>query len=161
MRVELSQQHINDGIRRSCRQCAVALAVESKLGKAVKVTSQFVHVGRYHWDDISLGEERIAKVGKKLRFFINDFDTEPKAVKPVTLELAAEVLEIVGDYAPIESYLIHHVNHPQILGPCGCIECEFGKDAFTEAERAKMEVFDGRKPSEAKSVENSGEDQSV
>ena len=138
MRIELTQQHIKDGIRRSCRMCAVALALSEGLDKPVKVTSQFVHVAKYHWDDISLGEERIAKIGKKLRFFINDFDTEPKTVKPVMLELADEVLEIVGDYAPIESYLIHHVNHPQILGPCGCIECEFGKDAFTEAERAKM-----------------------
>ena len=138
MRIELTQKHISDGIRRSCRYCAVALAMSDALGKAVKVTSQFVHAKKYHWDDISLGEERIAKVGKKLRFFINDFDTEPKAVKPLTLELKDGVMEIEGDYEPIEPYQIHHIEHAQIKGKCGCIECEFGKNSFTEAQRAKM-----------------------
>ena len=138
MRIKLTQQHISDGLRRSCRQCAVALAMNGALGMAVKVTSQFVHAKKYHWDDISLGEERIAKVGKKLRFFINDFDTEPKAVKPITLELNDAIVEIVGDYEPMQAYLIHHIEHPQIQGKCGCIECEFGVDVFTEAERAKM-----------------------
>ena len=139
MRIELTQQHINDGLRRSCRQCAVALAMNDALGKAVKVTSQFVHVKKYHWDDISLGEERIAKVGKKLRFFINDFDTKPQAVKPITLDFSDGIVDIVGDYEPMQVYLIHHIPpQPQIQGKCGCIECEFGKGVFTEAERAKM-----------------------
>ena len=139
MRIELTEQHIKDGLRRSCRQCAVALAMNDGLGKAGKVTSQFVHAKKYHWDDISLGEERIAKVGKKLRFFINDFDIEPKAAKPLTLELEDGLVEIVGDYEPIEPYQIHHIAEQyHIQGKCGCIECEFGKDSFTEAQRAKM-----------------------
>ena len=139
MRIELTAKHINGGIRRSCRQCAVALALADKLDKAVKVTSQFVHVAKYHWDDISLGDERIAKVGRKLRFFINDYNTKPKACKPIPLELSDSLLEIVGDYEPLQTYRVHHVApHPQILGPCGCIKCEFGASAFTKAERAKM-----------------------
>ena len=139
MRIELTQQHIIDGLRRSCRQCAVALAMNDALGKAVKVTGQFVHAKKYHWDGISLGEERIAKVGKRLRFFINDFDTDPKAVKPITLELSDGIVEIVGDYEPMQAYQIHHVSESyHVQGKCGCIECEFGKGVFTDAERAKM-----------------------
>ena len=139
MRIELTQQHISDGLRRSCRQCAVALAMNDALGKAVKVTSQFVHAKKYHWDDISLGEKRIAKVGKRLRFFINDFDTAPKAVKPITLELSDGLVEIVGDYEPIKPYKIYHVPESyHVQGKCGCIECEFGVEVFTEAERAKI-----------------------
>lgn len=82
---------------------------------------------------------RFGRIGRKLRFFINDFDTEPKAVKPLTIEWKDGVAEAVGEYEPLRSYLIHHTApHPQIQGKCGCIVCDFGKDAFTEAERAQM-----------------------
>lgn len=137
MRIELTQHHIKHGLRRSCRQCAVALALGDGLGKPMKVTGQFAYESNNSWDCVT-GGERIAKIGRKLRFFINDFDTEPKAVKPVTLDFSNGIVDIVGDYEPMQSYLIHHIEHPQIQGKCGCIECEFGKDVFSEAERAKM-----------------------
>ena len=139
MRIELTQDHINNGLRRSCRQCAVALALEAGLAKPVKVTSQFFHDAKYHLDDISLGEGRLGKIGRKLRFFINDFDAEPKAVRPITMEFKDGLLEIVGSYEPIESYVVHHVPESfHVKGPCGCIKCEFGKDSFTPKERSKL-----------------------
>ena len=139
MRIELKQEHINGGIRRSCRQCAVALALADGLCKPVKVTGQFVHVGKYHWDDVSLSEERIAKVGVQLRFFVNDFDAQPNQCEPITLEMKDGIVDIVGEYIPRSAFLVHHVEpQPHIQGKCGCIECEFGKDAFTRDQRHKM-----------------------
>ena len=137
MQIELTQDHINDGLRRSFRQCAVALAMADGLGEPMKVTGQFVYKSTNSWDSVT-SDERIAKVGRKLRFFINDFDTEPKAVNPIVLELRDGLAEIAGDYEPMQEYQIHHIEHPQIQGKCGCIECEFGKGVFTESERAKM-----------------------
>ena len=139
MRIELRQDHINNGLRRSCRQCAVALALEAGLSKPVKVTSQFFHDAKYHWDGISLGEGRLGKIGRKLRFFINDFDADKKAVRPITMEFKDGLLEIVGDYEPMESYVVHHVPESfHIKGQCGCIKCEFGEDSFTPKERSKL-----------------------
>ena len=139
MRIELTQQHINDGIRRSCRQCAVALALSEGLGKPVKVTGRFIHESNFGWDSVSGGEDRIGRTGRKLRFFINDFDTEPKAVKPLTIEWKDNVAEIVGEYEPLRAYFVHHgAESYHVKGKCGCIECEFDKGAFTEVERAKM-----------------------
>ena len=139
MRIELRQDHINNGLRRSCRQCAVALALEAGLGKPIKVTSQFFHDAKYDWDNISLGEGRLGKIGRKLRFFINDFDAQPKAVRPISLVFEDGLLEIVGDYEPIESYVVHHIPESyHIKGRCGCIKCEFGEDSFTPAERSKL-----------------------
>lgn len=134
MRIELTAQHINKGLRRSCRQCAVALALEEGLGKPVKVTGQFVHVGKYHWDNVSLSEERIAKVGKDLRFFINDFDSNPKQCEPITLEMKDGIVDIVGEYIPRSAFLIHHVE-PQyhIQGQCGCIKCDLARTHSQES----------------------------
>lgn len=143
MRVELNQNHIDTGVKKSCRQCAVALAMEEALGEPVKVTSQHIHKARYDsWDDISLGEERIAKVGKGLRFFIYDFDYVPGKCKPQTLEIQDGVVDIVGDYVPLHPYEVYCIPESfHIKGPCGCIECEFGKDAFTKEQRAMMTVI--------------------
>lgn len=109
------------------------------LDKAIKVTGRHVHASKYHWDDVSLGENRIATVGRKLKFWINDFDTEPKAVKPVTLVFQDNVVEIVGDYEPLSNFQVCHIESGyHIQGKCGCIVCEHGMDAFTPAERAKL-----------------------
>ena len=145
MRIELKQAHINNGLRRSCRQCAVALAMEGTLGHPIKVTSQHIHKARGSWDAVT-SDERLAKVGKSLRFFIYDFDYAPHKCQPVTLEMKDGVVDIVGiegEYVPIHRYEVYHIPESfHIKGKCGCIECEFGKDAFTPEQRAMMSVIE-------------------
>ena len=142
MRMELRQDHIDNGIKRSCNQCAVALAMAEALGKPMKVTSQFIHVSNSAWDVVT-SDERIAKVGKKLRFYTYDFDKNPKAVKPVTLDFTDGVVEIVDDYTPVYDYPVKHLpeNTYGVQGSCGCMVCAYGEDAFTEAERAKLDLI--------------------
>ena len=108
------------------------------MDRQVKVTSMHIHdAGKHSWDCVT-GEERIAKVGMRLRFFLNDFDESPKRCKPITLEFKDGVVDIVGEYVPIHKYHVAHIESADVKGDCGCMLCVYGADAFTGAERKMM-----------------------
>jgi hypothetical protein len=72
MRISVTQDHIDNGMRGICDRCAIALAVKDSCGKYPSVTEDFVLINqaRYY-------------VSRRARKFIQNFDKGKKAVPSV------------------------------------------------------------------------------
>lgn len=93
-KLDVTDQHIQDGIRRVCRSCPVALAIQSTLIR-----------NRTSWRDIRVGAERIVIELRHERWyselvphavaqFIDQFD------RGLTVEPFSAELVLVKAYAP-------------------------------------------------------------
>lgn len=83
MTIEVTQDDIDSGIARQCRDCPIALAVE----RAANVPRRSVVASQY---EIKIGGQYF-KVPKSALDFINAFDAE-MSVKPFTFELTERIL---------------------------------------------------------------------
>jgi len=68
MTIQVTQEHINRGIRGDCGSCPIALAIQEALPK-LGINVQVLHV---------LIQGEIVPLPSRARWFIADFDTNPR-----------------------------------------------------------------------------------
>jgi hypothetical protein len=80
IRIKVTQEHINKGRRRACRQCPVALAIVEQ--------TEFPNpwVGDTHVDLVTSPESPSYKLPAEVQRFIDNFDNG-KPVKPFAFNL--------------------------------------------------------------------------
>lgn len=77
-KIKVTQKHIDEGVRRNCKQCPVALALREHLQERIEVS----------YERIGIGDGR-ALTTRGIRQFIRDYDAD-KVTLPCTLILDDE-----------------------------------------------------------------------
>lgn len=86
MRVKVTQEHINRGLRRDCNKCPIALAIINRKNISyVRVEETIVYVARL---------SKVNKINRSLYLlpseaikFIKTFDSGSEVVKPFSFEM--------------------------------------------------------------------------
>ncbi len=78
MKIKVEHEHIDGGLKKSCRQCPIALAVQAVVPTSVSV-----------WDTYVIMNERSYRLPHIARQFIHDFDNDLTVV-PFEFELPLE-----------------------------------------------------------------------
>jgi len=82
MIINVTQSHINNGIRESCHKCAIALALNDALdNKYYLLVEDVIHISGLNYNSWIT-----RKINSKIADFIFDFD-QGKKVKPFSFNL--------------------------------------------------------------------------